>query len=129
MPTAPRFSPSPVVRTALAVALATLFACGAPVSFGQTLSPGVTPAPAPLPPSREDTSGLTADTFYRVILGDVALQRGEKSLAARAYYEAARDARAPGRGRRGSRAGRASPASSVPSSVRTANRRTPVTAR
>jgi len=102
MLTAPRFSPSPVIRTALAVALATLFACSAPVSFGQAPGPGVTPAPAPLPPSREDTSGLTADTFYRVILGDVALQRGEKSLAARAYYEAARDARDPRLARRAS---------------------------
>ncbi len=55
------------------------------------LGPGITPQP--LPPSREDTSGLTADIFYRVILGDVALQRGETSLAARAYFEAAREAR------------------------------------
>ena len=54
----------------------------------------------PQPPSREDTSGLTADIFYRVILGDVALQRGEASLAARAYYEAARDARDPRLARR-----------------------------
>ncbi|MCC7217899.1 MAG: tetratricopeptide repeat protein [Burkholderiales bacterium] len=42
---------------------------------------------------RDEGSGLTADVFYRLLLGDVALQRGERSLAARAYFEAARDAR------------------------------------
>ncbi|MCC6195554.1 MAG: tetratricopeptide repeat protein [Burkholderiales bacterium] len=82
-------------RTALAVAIATLVL--APHAIAQKVNPENPPtfgvAPAPVPPSREDTSGLTADIFYRVILGDVALQRGETSLAARAYYEAARDAR------------------------------------
>jgi tetratricopeptide (TPR) repeat protein len=63
----------------------------------QTLGPGIAPAQ---PPSREDTSGLTAEIFYRVILGDVALQRGEASLAARAYYEAARDSKDPRLARR-----------------------------
>ena len=37
-------------------------------------------------------SGLTADTMYRILVGEIALQRGEPALAARAYYEAARDA-------------------------------------
>ena len=83
----------PVLRAALVVACGASFACGAPWALAQPAGPGVTPTPVPLPPSREDTSGLTADIFYRVILGDVALQRGETSLAARAYFEAARDAR------------------------------------
>ena len=73
-------------------------ALAAPVA-AQSLGPGIAPAPAQ-PPSREDTSGLTADIFYRVILGDVALQRGEASLAARAYYEAARESRDPRLARR-----------------------------
>ncbi len=64
----------------------------------QSPGPGITPNQQP--PSREDTSGLTADIFYRVILGDVALQRGEASLAARAYFEAARDAKDPRLARR-----------------------------
>jgi tetratricopeptide (TPR) repeat protein len=73
-------------------ALAALaFACALPAA-AQSLGPGIVPTPQQ-PPSREDTSGLTADIFYRVILGDVALQRGETSLAARAYFEAARDSR------------------------------------
>ena len=49
-------------------------------------------APAPSPAGDK---GLSADVFYRLLLGDVALQRGETSLAARAYFEAARDARDP----------------------------------
>ena len=36
---------------------------------------------------------MSADLFYRIMLGDVALQRGEPALAARAFYEAAREAR------------------------------------
>ena len=47
------------------------------------------PAPA------DERAGLSPDVFYRLLLGDVALQRGETSLAARAYFEAARDARDP----------------------------------
>ncbi len=38
-------------------------------------------------------AGLTPDLFYRILLGDVALQRGEVALAARAYLDAARETR------------------------------------
>ena len=34
---------------------------------------------------------LTAEIVYRMLVGDIALQRGAPALAARAYYEAARD--------------------------------------
>jgi tetratricopeptide (TPR) repeat protein len=34
----------------------------------------------------------SADIMYKILVGDIALQRGEPALAARAYYEAARDA-------------------------------------
>lgn len=54
-----------------------------------TLPPPATKAPSP------PQSGLTADIFYRIILGNVAEQRGETSLAARAFFEAARDSRDP----------------------------------
>ena len=37
--------------------------------------------------------GLSAELMYRLLVGDVALQRGDPSLAARAYFEAAREAR------------------------------------
>ena len=60
----------------------------------QIPSPGLVPHAAPAPSPAGD-KGLSADVFYRLLLGDVALQRGETSLAARAYFEAARDARDP----------------------------------
>lgn len=84
-----------IPRTLLPAALAGLFA--AAVS-AQSLGPGIVATPQT--PVREDPTGLTADIFYRVILGDVALQRGETSLAARAYFEAARDAKDPRLARR-----------------------------
>ena len=37
--------------------------------------------------------GLSAELFYKFLLAEVALQRGELTLAARAYYEAARESR------------------------------------
>lgn len=47
-------------------------------------------------PTREaapGAPGLSAELFYRLLLGDVALQRGEADIAARAYIDAARAAR------------------------------------
>jgi len=41
-------------------------------------------------PAAEDS--LPADVFYRLMVGDIALQRGEPAVAARAYLEAARAA-------------------------------------
>ena len=38
------------------------------------------------------SSALTPDIMYRILVGELALQRGESALAARAYFEAARDA-------------------------------------
>ena len=37
--------------------------------------------------------GLSAELMYRLLVGDIAFQRGEPGLAARAYFEAARDVR------------------------------------
>src|SRR4051812_16872943 len=45
-------------------------------------------------------SALTPDLFYRLLLGDVALQRGDVTLAARAYIDAARVAADPRLARR-----------------------------
>jgi tetratricopeptide (TPR) repeat protein len=39
--------------------------------------------------------GLSAELFYKFILGEVAVQRGDLPLAAKAYYEAARESRDP----------------------------------
>ena len=84
-------------RRAAAVVLA-LAVAGAGTALAQPAAPGSTPPPATA--ARDEGSGLTADVFYRLLLGDVALQRGETSLAARAYFEAARDTRDPRLARR-----------------------------
>lgn len=64
-------------------------------------------APAPEPrdagataASREAEDALPADVFYRILLGDIALQRGEPAVAARAYLEAARATRSAALARR-----------------------------
>jgi len=46
------------------------------------------PAPAPAEPSEP----FNPSVMYRILVGDIALQRGEPAIAARAYYEAAREA-------------------------------------
>jgi tetratricopeptide (TPR) repeat protein len=43
---------------------------------------------------------LSADVIYRILVGDIALQRGDANLAARAYLEAAREAQDPRLARR-----------------------------
>ncbi len=37
-------------------------------------------------------SALSADVLYRILVGDLAMQRGDAALGARAYFEAAREA-------------------------------------
>ena len=79
--------PSTALRAVPLALLAAAALTSLPLS-AQSLSPGLAPEA-----STREGSGLTADVFYRVLLGDVALQRGETSLAARAFYEAARESR------------------------------------
>src|SRR5438552_13754043 len=100
---------------------AAFFAAAAPVTFavfahGQSLDPGrppertIVPPPESTPPkaptpdaglSPDSTApqapkaGLSPELMYRILLGEVALQRGEPALAARAYLEAARETRDP----------------------------------
>lgn len=64
-------------------------------AFAQT--PAEVPDASRKPPSAADApwptaDGMSADLFYRIMLGNVALQRGEPVLAARAFYEAAKEA-------------------------------------
>src|SRR6185295_17160648 len=56
-------------------------------------------SPDAAPPAAAEP-GLSADLFYRLLLGDVALQRGDAALAARAYIDAARAAGDPRLARR-----------------------------
>ena len=81
----------------LAAALAVI-AHGAVMA--QSPSPGLAPQATPVPKPRVEADGLTPEIFYRLMLAEVALQRGESSLAARAYFEAARDTRDPRLARR-----------------------------
>ena len=78
-----RFTP-----VALSLALSAL-----PV-FGQPLpAPDATPRSSTAPKLERSATGIGSDLFYRILLGDVALQRGEPALAARAYLEAAKESR------------------------------------
>ena len=72
-------------------------------SFGRALLLGVAAtacamhgaAAQPAPPGQDSSaasSALSADIIYRILVGDIALQRGDAILAARAYFEAAREA-------------------------------------
>ena len=49
-----------------------------------------TDAPHAVPPGGME---LDADLFYRLLLGDVALQRGDLAVSARSYLDAARSTR------------------------------------
>jgi tetratricopeptide (TPR) repeat protein len=84
-----------VSRTATAVALAlALSPATAPAQSQpqQATQPGADKSAVPARDARQP-QGLTAEIMYRLLVGDVALQRGDTALAARAYYEAARDTR------------------------------------
>ena len=88
----PRSRPR-LFATALATALLVIAAPG--VSMAQYDAPaGPTAADSTTRPARSESSGaLTADLMYRLLIADIALQRGEPALAARAYYESAREAK------------------------------------
>ncbi len=55
-------------------------------------TPAAAAGPAASPAANAD---LSAELFYRLLLGDVAMQRGHPDVAARAYIDAARDAQDP----------------------------------
>jgi tetratricopeptide (TPR) repeat protein len=77
----------PVISLIRAALLATCLASG--LVLAQTA-----PAPADRAPE------FSPEVMYRILVGDIALQRGEPGIAARAYYEAAREARDAGLARR-----------------------------
>jgi len=77
-------------RFALAAGLSAAVASLSSGGFAQGQVPGPKSEP---PASQLPAEGLSPDLMYRILLGDVALQRGEPALAARAYLEAARETR------------------------------------
>jgi len=93
----PRSRPRPFA-TAVAAALLIIAVPG--ISMAQADAPLAPPAADKTnPPAGRESSGvLTADLMYRLLIADIALQRGDPALAARAYYESAREAKdAPNR--------------------------------
>ena len=80
---------APLVRASALVAAAF---CA--TAFAQAPLPLATDPPASRRPA-PSAGEMSADLFYRLLLGDVALQRGEAPVAARAYLEAAREAQDP----------------------------------
>lgn len=76
------------LRLTLTTLFAALLAAGATGLYAQSpdadRKPDESRAPAP------EKSNLSPDLFYRLLLGDVALQRGDAAVAARAYIDAAR---------------------------------------
>ena len=77
---------SSITRVALAL-LAAFTAAGTGAQTAPAQQQAATPAPA------AELGGIPADLFYRLLLADVALQRGDPALAARALLEAARQTR------------------------------------
>jgi tetratricopeptide (TPR) repeat protein len=87
--------PIPIeVRSTLAALLALAVIALGPQAAAQTETAPETAAPqATVPDSAPAVSPeLSAEIMYKILVGDIALQRGEPALAARAYFEAAREA-------------------------------------
>src|SRR5689334_6339365 len=80
------FMTRPFVSFRAIALVGALLACDVALAQSQLL-PGVE-----LPKPSKGNDGISADLFYRLLLGDVALQRGDATLAARAYLDAAREA-------------------------------------
>src|SRR5579864_2330239 len=72
---------------AVFAAMCIAMAATAHAQRAQTASPPSASVAAAQPPGEPE---LTADLFYRLLLGDVALQRGDLVVSARAYLAAAR---------------------------------------
>ncbi len=91
MSTLAQFRPS---LLAFAAAAALIFA---PLTAGAQTDPAADEPPppraAPEPSQVTGPGGLTAELMYRLLIADIAMQRGEPALAARAYLEAARETR------------------------------------
>ena len=84
-----RFTP---ISRAHALALtAALVVSATATGQAPTPAPPQVPSPGIAQPSAGLPTGLNADLFYRLLLGDIALQRGDPAVAARAYLEVARE--------------------------------------
>src|SRR5262245_44235687 len=75
-----------------AMAVAALLVA-APPGMAQTRTGEKPEGKAPV--ASKENGELSAEVMYRLLVGDIALQRGDPALAARAYYEVAKDVRDP----------------------------------
>jgi tetratricopeptide (TPR) repeat protein len=85
------------------IAFAALAGLATGTAFAQADPATGTSAPAAREPAASSptaAAALPADIFYRLLVGDIALQRGEPAVAARAYLEAARAMSDPALARR-----------------------------
>ena len=83
-------------RFAFALAGALSVALAAAQSLPQPVAPAAGSVPAP----SADAPGIAPDLFYRMLLADVAMQRGEPAVAARSLLEVARETSDPSIARR-----------------------------
>jgi len=87
----------PYPSTFLAAATLAALLAVAPQGMAQPLAGEAPQSRSPASPGQ--TAGqageLSAEVMYRLLVGDIALQRGDPALAARAYYEVAKDVRDP----------------------------------
>ena len=88
-------SPFPLRAPLVAAALAASAMAGSLPALAQQAPPASTASPQERPAKPATSDGISADLFYKFILAEVALQRGDGPLAAKAYYEAARESRDP----------------------------------
>ena len=84
----------------VAAALAACTLLASIPAFAQQPTPGSPERTIERRPGTAPVDGLSAELFYKFMLAEIALQRGEVSLAARAYYESARDSKDPRMARR-----------------------------
>jgi tetratricopeptide (TPR) repeat protein len=87
------FAASPRFAALIVAAAAAACLDSGGVRADSDVPPTAQTAPAANDAARAGSQGLTAELMYRLLVGDIALQRGEPALAARAYLEAARETR------------------------------------
>jgi tetratricopeptide (TPR) repeat protein len=80
------------LRSTLAAFLALALIALGPLAAAQTAPETAAPQATAPDSAPADSAELSAEIMYKILVGDIALQRGEPALAARAYFEAAREA-------------------------------------
>ena len=85
----------PLLRSLLFVSLTAALVTAGDSRAQTPAEPSQAAGPTAAPERPAAADDLTPEVLYRILVGDVAMQRGDAALAARAYFEAAREARDP----------------------------------